>query len=176
MGESKMSKQFTISESQIERAIGVEGRQFAAPCHWLEDVAKQFCAIANLPRGWDSYGSPPPDIRNLKAAWGLLACLCQAGNLPKPHVNPTPDGGVQFDWEEGQRYFEIVVVGERAATYLFCDDEAAMERTGEIFAEDSLDTVVAYVRRVVARTGKPQALPPESRTFVECGRYVERIT
>ena len=100
-------------------------------------------------------------MRNLNAAWGLLSCLCQAGDLPRPHVNPTPDGGVQFEWEEGQRYFEIVVVGERAATFLYCDDEAVVEKTGEIFEDDPLDAVVAYVRRVVSRVGGPGIWPSE---------------
>jgi hypothetical protein len=144
-------------------------------CDWMEDVAKQFRAIANLPHGWDSYGSPPPDIRKLDSAWDLLACLCGVSDFPKPHVNPTPDGGVQFDWEEGRRYFEIVLVGERAATYLFRDDEAGVEETGEVFDDDTLNRLVGYVRRVVLGPQKAPASRFRSRSFVECERYVEVV-
>ena len=79
-------------------------------CEWLEQAARQFQAIANLPDGWESY-APPPDVEKLEAGWRLLLRLCQAGDLPKPHINPTRNGGVQFDWEEGPRYFEIEMEG-----------------------------------------------------------------
>jgi hypothetical protein len=128
----------------------VEDVQSVVCCHWLEQAARQFRAIANLPHGWDSYGSPPPDADKLEAGWRLLLRLCQAGDLPKPHINPTRDGGVQFDWEEGPRYFEIEVKGPAEATYLWCDEAAGAEETGTISEGEPLDAVVAFVRRVGA--------------------------
>ena len=62
--------------------------------------------------------------------------------------SPTPAGGVQFEWEAGQRYFEIEIVGERAAECLYCDDAAHVEETGNLFEEESLEQVVAYIRSV----------------------------
>jgi hypothetical protein len=115
---------------------------------WLSEISKQFQAIADLPDGWDSYGAPSPDIHKLDAAWGLLVCLCRDVNLPKPYVNPTRNGGVQFEWEVGGRYFEIEIVGERVATYLYCDDNAHVEKTGNIFEEESLGTVLTYIHQV----------------------------
>ena len=106
--------------------------------------------IADLPDGWDSYGAPSPDVRKLNAAWGLLRCLCEDTDLPRPYVNPTRNGGVQFEWEAGQRYFELEVVAERAATYLYCDDVAHVEETGDIFETDPLEPVLAYIHSVGA--------------------------
>ena len=143
-----MSAQVTISEDRLEKVLDMERSRVVGPCDWLEDVAKQFRAIADLPHGWDSYGSPPPDVRKLDAAWNLLICLCQGSEFPKPHVNPTPAGGVQFEWEVGGRYFEIEIVGERAAEYLYCDDATGMEETGNLFEEESLDQVLAYIYSV----------------------------
>ena len=128
----------------------VEGVQRVADCDWLEEAERQFRAIANLPHGWNSYGSPPPDVHKVDAAWALLSCLCQAADLPKPHVNPTPSGGVQLEWEEGQRYFEIEVVSESAAIYFWRDDTAGVEQTGTISEGEPLDAVVQFVRRVGA--------------------------
>lgn len=168
-----MSAQFTISEGRLERALGIERSQPTDRHDWMEDVAKQFRAIASLPPGWDSYGSPPPDVRKLDSAWALLTCMRKVSDFPKPHVNPTPDGGVQFDWEEGQRYFEIFLVGERAATYLFRDDNAGVEETGEVFDDDPLNRLVGYVRRVVV--GLQQAPASRPRSFLGCERYVEVV-
>lgn len=168
-----MIAQNTISGDWLETVWDMEPSQVVGRCDWLEDVAKQFRAIAALPHGWDSYGSPAPDVRKLDAAWSLLTRLCQDSDFPKPHVNPTPDGGVQFDWEEEQRYFEIVLVAERAATYLFCDEDAGVEETGEVLERDRLNPLVAYIRRVAP--GPRQASAFRSTSFVECERYVEVV-
>jgi hypothetical protein len=117
---------------------------------WLPFVRKQLEAIAALPEGWDSYGGASPDPRLVWAAQSLIECLAQAPGLPQPHVNPTPSGGVQFEWEVGDRYFEVEVVAERAATYLYCDDAAGVEETGNIFELESLEPVLDFVRRVRA--------------------------
>ncbi len=123
-----------------------------AQCDWLPFVCKQLHAIESLPNGWDSYGAPSPDARLVAAAWGLIECLAQAADLPQPHVNPTRNGGVQFEWESGERYFELEVMAERAAEYLYCDDAAHVEETGNLFEEESLEEVLAFIRRV----GTPQ--------------------
>lgn len=128
----------------------IEGIQSATRCDWLEEAARQFRAIANLPHGWDSYGSPPPEVGKLEAGWRLLLRLCQARDLPKPHINPTRDGGVQFDWEEGPRYFEVEVQGAGEATYFWRDHAAAVEEEGTISEGEPLDAVVQFVRRVGA--------------------------
>jgi hypothetical protein len=116
---------------------------------WLSEVGEQLQAIAALPNDWDSYGAAAPDFNKLEAAWGLLFCLCANTDLPKPYVNPTRNGGVQFEWEAGERYFEIEVVAERAATYLYCDHAAKVEETDSIFGEeDPLEPVRAFIRKV----------------------------
>ena len=115
---------------------------------WMPDVWIQLQVIASLPDGWDSYGTPSPDRNKVKAGWGLLDCLCKNAELPKPHVNPTRNGGVQFEWEAGDRYFELEVVAERAATYLYCDDAEGVEETGKVFEEESLEPVLGYIRSV----------------------------
>jgi hypothetical protein len=118
---------------------------------WLSEVLEQLQAIAALPEGWDSYGAHVPDANKLEAAWALIFCLCRNTDLPKPYVNPTRNGGVQFEWEQGQRYFEIEIVAEVAATYLYCDDNAHVEETGTIFEdEDPLEPLRDYIRKVQA--------------------------
>jgi hypothetical protein len=156
-----MTAQLTITERFIERErqranytnYTVTENRSTSPvvlCSWLPDVWKQLQAMASLPDGWDSYGAPSPDTNKLEAAWGLLVCLCDNADLPKPYVNPTRNGGVQFEWEAGERYFELEVVAERAATYLYCDNAAHVEETGNVFEEESLEPVLAYIRSVGA--------------------------
>jgi hypothetical protein len=143
-----MKSQFTITEALIERTGSTDPRRIVVRYDWLEDAERQFRAIEKLPDGWDGNGAPRPDARSLEAAWGLLTSLCRVEGLSKPHVNPTPCGGVQFEWENGFRYFEIEVVAERAATYLYRDDALSIEETGEIFEDEPLNGVLDYIRRV----------------------------
>lgn len=154
-----MSEETTITERFIEPEeqlddhadyTATESRP-ASPhliSSWLADVKKQLKAIISLPNGWDSYGAPSPNGSFLKGAWSLIDCLSEVPGVPKPRVNPTRNGGVQFEWEAGDRYFELEVVAERAATYLYCDDAAGVEKTGNVFEQESLESVLGYIRRV----------------------------
>jgi hypothetical protein len=118
---------------------------------WLPSVLEQLQTIAALPDGWDSYGASAPDANKVEAAWSLIYCLCKNTDLPKPSVNPTRNGSVQFEWETGDRYFELEVVAERAATFLYCDEVAHVEETGDLFEEDdALEPVRDFVRKAAS--------------------------
>jgi hypothetical protein len=157
-----MRNQATISEQLTDQAehSNVRARYIvtddrltrpaAKPPEWLGQVENQLRAIINLPQGWDSYGAPSPDARLVEAGWVLLLCLARAGGLPKPDVNPTPSGGVQFEWESGARYLELEVIAERAAVYLYRDDAAGVEEAGEVFEQESLEPVVKHIHSVAA--------------------------
>jgi len=156
------SDQLTISSRLIERGAQPDYRAECVATEdwpvsagesqwpWLPFVRKQLQAIASLPEGWDSYGAPSPDARLVASAQGLIECLAQVADLPQPHVNPTRNGGVQFEWEAGDRYFELEVVAERAATYYWRDHSKAEQKEGTVFEGDPLDTVLDYVWRVGA--------------------------
>ena len=76
--------------------------------------------------------------------------MCSAADFSKPHVNPTRDGGVQFEWENGARYFEIEIAAEGAASFFFRNDESSVEEDGSILASESLEPVLEYVRLVMS--------------------------
>ena len=155
MGKNIMTPSATITEEEfVESAIHsgdytvIEGRR-ALPS-WLPEVLGKLNAIASLPDGWDSYGAPSPDIHKVEAAGGLLICLAVEQDFPKPYVNPTRSGGVQFEWENGSRSFELEIVGERAATFLYSDSDERVEETGDVFETESLSSVLTYIHRVAS--------------------------
>lgn len=142
-GEHPESIAYTVTDNSLIQADIIP--------IWLRVVLEQLRVIAALPDNWDSYGASAPDVDRLEAAWNLLICLCQNTDLPQPHVNPTPNGGVQFEWEVGSRYFEIEVEAVTAATYLYSDSLANVEETGCIFQDDDLlEPIRDYVRKVNA--------------------------
>ena len=145
----------TFSQPEDTRIVQADPAPSARPwaqaaCDWLEDVARQFRAIARLPSGWDCDGASPPNPEVLDRGFSLLECLARVSTVPKPHVNPTRNGGIQFEWESTSRYFEIEVVAPGAATYFYQDRTANLEDEGEIFVDESLDVVVRQIWKVAA--------------------------
>lgn len=115
---------------------------------WMPLSMRQLDAIERLPVGWDSHGASQPDERIVRSARALLAALVQASDrIPKPRINPTPTGGVQFDWERGARYCEIELVDPRNAQFYFVDHEAKTECNGRLRAGDYVDEIVECVIR-----------------------------
>lgn len=147
-----MTPSATITEEFVENTIHRSDHTVTDGFHvlpsWFPEVIEQLQAIASLPDGWDSYGAPSPDIRKVNAAWSLLVSLSDDPDLPQPYVNPTRSGGVQFEWEVGPRYFELDVVGERAATFLYSDSDERVEETGDVFEAESLFSVLDCIQRV----------------------------
>ena len=146
-----MHPSFAIADDLMEQT------QLAVPlivgrCNWLQDAARQFQAIRHLPEGWDGDGAALPDNVALETAWSLLVSLCTAADLPKPHVNPTRAGGVQFEWDGGDRYFEIEIDTHRVINYFFRDDQRRNEESGDIAIGQPLDRLIAYIQRVATNT------------------------
>jgi len=168
-----MSKQFTISEERIELAIGANHYRPTLACKWLADVAQEFDVIANLRAGWDTYGAPQPDLKILNTGWSLLLSLCDKAVVPRPCVNPTRTGGIQFEWEEETRYFEIEVVDEATAVYFYRDDDMACEEEGELTVGNPLDEILDYIARCGVVRRDQWAATGLARSSVDCGWLVE---
>ncbi|HUE73404.1 MAG TPA: hypothetical protein VMP01_21175 [Pirellulaceae bacterium] len=115
---------------------------------WLQRAFEQISAIADLKPGWDSQGADPPDETILQGAVSLLLALHQTGRVPKPHIHPARSGGVQFEWENGPRYFEIELVAETRASFFYSDAASQFETSGSIREGDSLEEVTVLIRQV----------------------------
>jgi hypothetical protein len=100
--------------------------------------------ISQLPSGWDGDKSPP--LTAFALASGIRAIEILAESLPvTPHVAPVLGGGVQFEAEIGQKYFELEVLPSGSMLVLLArGDEVAQ---GEISQAD-LPAAVEWVRRI----------------------------
>ena len=116
---------------------------------WLDTAQTQLAAIERLSVGCDSHVSESPDGPTIHRARVLLACLAKASSLPKPHIHPTPAGGVQFEWEKGARYFEIELTSPREAQLYFQDRQAGREEEATLHDGDSLEPVFRYLQQVL---------------------------
>lgn len=118
---------------------------------WIRDATAQLRAIMDLRAGWDSNGAEPPDPSIVTGALALLQCLVGDARVPKPHINPTPSGGVQFEWERGDRYFEIELVSPTEAHGYFADPDSRRGQCVTVRAGESLLPVVICIEQVYSR-------------------------
>jgi len=77
-------------------------------------ISKQFVAIDDI-----------MDISDFvkEQAWKLLILLEVFVGVSRPHVNPTPAGGLQFEWEKGSKYLEIEIDPDEGISYFYKDSE-----------------------------------------------------
>jgi hypothetical protein len=91
------------------------------PPPWWPAAEKQFQALAALADNWDGDGASALDPKLVEAARKLLRALVAEQIFSKPHIYPTRSGGVQLEWERGERYFEIEVVSPTAVELYYVD-------------------------------------------------------
>ncbi len=71
---------------------------------WIPEIIEE---LKVLKKNWDSDVNP------------ALRYLGTLGKMPKPHVYPTRDGGVQFDWEVFLTVYLEVSVKSGRVSYLY---------------------------------------------------------
>ena len=99
----------------------------------VESAIRRLQEIASLPQGWDSYGSRPPTGHAVRAAMEVLAEVGDSA-LPEPvNVAPVSGGGVQLEWEQNGREFELEILPDgRAEALVIEDGEAVLEAVVDV--------------------------------------------
>ena len=125
-----------------------DARSTADTAPWLPDALRQLEAIRQLRPGWDTRGAAVPNPATVASAADIARTLAAAADIARPHIHPTPSGGVQFEWEAGPRYFEIELLDGATAKYYFEDRDARDESEGTFRGLNSVSAVLGYVRQV----------------------------
>lgn len=76
----------------------------------FEKAFQRIGQFAKLPSNWDSYGGNAIDERCMDRALEILKYLIRLEDrikVPTPFVAPLSTGGIQIEWEEGDKYLEI---------------------------------------------------------------------
>jgi len=101
--------------------------------------------LRELEENWDSYGSPPLKVETINKSIALIKSVPME-DLPVPHVIPTADGGIQFEWG-GIRGLEIEVTQNGEIEYLKCENGEPVEESS-IERLTHLDSLLRWVSPV----------------------------
>ena len=96
-------------------------------------LSSRIDSFAELEPGWNGEGSQPVSKMSLESAKALIPIVCIGGF--RPHVYPTSEGGVQFEFEGDKAYVEVEVNGSNYTLYVDTDDEETAGASPEKIAE-----------------------------------------
>jgi hypothetical protein len=89
--------------------------------NWRGGALEKLSTFKLLAPNWNSYGSLPPSEKAIKSAASFLMMM-RDENLPRPRVIPIAGGGIQFEWNYGERELEIEFRPDGTLEYLWVPD------------------------------------------------------
>lgn len=101
---------------------------------WLKDAQDELHKLKELPENWDSYGSSRIKDKAVKTTANLLVDTAKFG-MPKPYIFPVSGGGLQLEWQQGNKELEIEILPNGKIEYLKVNENGEMEE-GEILELD----------------------------------------
>lgn len=93
---------------------------------WLRKAVRNVQEIVRLEDNWDTYGARPIEAEVAIAGLNLLLNV-MVSDIPEPSIVPVPDGGIQFEWHQNGKHFEVEVLSSTEARFSFEDDENQQE-------------------------------------------------
>ena len=108
-----------------------------------EQVFRTIGQLVNLPENWDSYGGKPINEHCINSTLKILQYLLEFRDIngieiPAPFVAPLSSGGLQIEWEEGDRYLQIDLLSETSELEYFAIDKT---KAGDLSLEGSMKSL-----------------------------------
>ena len=94
----------------------------------IEKAIDDLDALSKLPIDWDSYGSPKISDDLIIAAKRFLYQL-EFEFIAAPRVVPISGGGIQFEWQMGERELELEFIDSDNIGYLKVCNEKPIEES-----------------------------------------------
>jgi len=90
---------------------------------WEAQAYQRALAMKNLPQGWDhQHGrTPTSDAINEALTYIGLAAQLKLPALLEPFISPQSEGGVQIEWDNGNRHVEFEISPAGVATYVMIE-------------------------------------------------------
>lgn len=109
----------------------------------------------NVTENWDGYGGLAPVPAAVDAAMAFYRSVSAAPELAAPYVGPTPNGGVQFDWDNGPHHLEVAfepatVNGPISVEFLYDNTQTGVVVEGQIRHLPGAEALPYPLRQIVS--------------------------
>ena len=75
--------------------------------HDMATPLEQLDAMHQVPENWNGYGGFAPQPEAIREAIAFYRSIESEPELASPYLSPTPNGGIQFEWDNGPHHLEI---------------------------------------------------------------------
>ncbi len=111
----------------------------------LNQAFQSIGRFARFPENWDSYDAKAIDSECISRGVSIFKGLVKLRSvaevqIPAPFVAPLSTGGIQIEWEEGERYLEVSITPDPLSVDYFATDKA---REGQLTLEGPLRSTSA---------------------------------
>lgn len=103
---------------------------------WCASLLEKISGFRSLRPNWNSYGSPPPSETAIRNAIQFVVLM--EDEDPRPRVLPVSGGGIQFEWNCGERELELEFLPDGKVELLKVPDR---ESVGEEGRADSVNRI-----------------------------------
>lgn len=115
---------------------------------------QQLDAMHNVPENWDGYGGLPPQPNAIQEAKAFFASLAGIAELTSPYLSPTPNGGIQFDWDHGAHHLEVAfepvaLNGPIQVEFLYDNEQTGTVVQGKVRATGGAELPPFPLRHIV---------------------------
>ncbi len=112
---------FSYSEEEEPQLLYGTGAKYKQIFHTIGQ-------LVNLKDNWDSYGGNTIEERCIMNALEIIQYLLELNgkcdlDVPAPFVAPLSSGGIQIEWEEGDRYLQIDLLPDSSNISYFVMDK-----------------------------------------------------
>lgn len=111
---------------------------------WMIKTLSELEQVANLPDGWDGYGSPAVLDEVKRNASTFLRCL-EIEDIPVAYVGPISGGGVQLEWHCNGRELEVEFTEKDSIGYLKVFQDGSMHE-GEFHNLDEARQIIRWLK------------------------------
>lgn len=106
-----------------DQAFTVSGTMSDLVVHsstWEAEAYQRAIALKDLAAGWDHRQGRPPTTAAINSALSYISLVAEL-NLPAlggPFIAPMSEGGVQLEWDQGDRHVEIEITPDGVAKWI----------------------------------------------------------
>jgi len=96
---------------------------------WEQDAIRSLGRLSELEENWDRRGSPRINRDLIELAARIIQSI-ERSDVPAPNIGPVTGGGIQLEWELGEKGIELEILPDGSLEYLIENADYFLE--GEI--------------------------------------------